>query len=548
VNDKQGENEVRIRTNISRRGRGRALAAAAALFAVTLAACGGGSTSGPETTQGPGTTAAGGGGGTETTVPAVGGTLRVVHPTAPTTLDPAAGNSGYDHIYLYPMFDTLVNWTEETLEATPGLAKSWEYTAPQTLVFTLNEGVTFHDGTPFNAEAVKKNLERAKTWEKSNIKGDLATIDTVEVVSEYVVQLNLNSPDSALPLILSDRAGMMVSPTAWEADPEGFGSKPVGTGPFIFREFRTGELVSMDRYEDYWGEKAYLDAIEFSIIIDRDTGINAVVSGEQDFTFNVPPNKLSRVQNQQNLVVDLSPGLFHYEFYVNLGRAPFDDVRVREAMAIAIDRDAFVAATQEGTGEPAWGPLPSSHWAYAKSLEPTFAYNPERAKQLLAEAGYPNGLTIEVVSWTDEPSVRRAEVLQAQFAAVGITMNVVTTEVPQATASFFNDKRYDAYLAAWTGRPDPALTYTLVFSKNGYFNTAGVETPGLEDAIKASRSVADQTERAKAFLEVERIVSENVLYIPIAFPPDFAVYSTKVGNYTPNLLAKPKLNYVTLTP
>jgi ABC-type transport system substrate-binding protein len=144
--------------------------------------------------------------------------------------------------------------------------------------------------------------------------------------------------------------------------------------------------------------------------------------------------------------------------------------------------------------------------------------------------------------------VRRAEVLQAQFEAVGITMNVVTTEVPQATASFFNDKRYDAYLAAWTGRPDPALTYALVFSKNGYFNTAAVETPGLEDAITASRSASDQTERAKAFLEVERIVSENVLYIPIAFPPDFSVYSTKVGNYTPNLLAKPKLNYVTLTP
>lgn len=540
---------MHIKSNISRRGRGRALIAAAAVLAVTLAACGGGSSSGPDNTQAPGTTAAsGGGGGGATTVPAVGGTLRVVHPTAPTTLDPAAGNSGFDHIYLYPMFDTLVNWTEETLEAIPGLAKSWEYPDPLTLVFTLNEGVTFHDGTPFNADAVKRNIDRSKTWEKSNIKGDLATVDSVEVVSEYVVQFNLVNPDSALPLILSDRAGMMVSPTAWEADPEGFGSLPVGTGPFIFREFRTGEVVSMDRWDDYWGEKAYLDAIEFSIIIDRDTGINAVISGEQDFTFNVPPNQLPRVQNQGNLVVDLSPGVFHYQFYLNLGRAPFDDVRVREAMAIAIDRDAFVLATQEGTGEPAWGALPSTHWAYAKSLEPTFPYNPDRARELLAEAGYADGLTIEVVSWTDDPSVRRAEVLQAQFAAVGITMNVITTEVPQATALFFNDKRFDGYLAAWTGRPDPALTYALVFSKNGYFNTAGVETPGLEDAISAARSVADQTERAKAFLEAEQIVVDNVLYVPVAYPPDFSVYNNRVGNYIPNLLAKPKLNYVTLAP
>ncbi len=476
--------------------------------------------------------------------PVQGGTLRVAHPTAPTTLDPAAGNSGYDHIYLYPMFDTLVNFVPETLEALPGLASSWEFTDETTLVLNLNEGVSFHDGTAFNAEAVKANLERSKTWEKSNIAGDLINVDTVDVVDEYTVQINLTQPDTALPLILSDRAGMMVSPTAFNTDPDGFGQNPVGTGPFQFDEWLTGESVTVKRNDNYWGDPAHLDSIVFSIIIDRDTAINAVLSGQQDFTFNVDPTQLARVENEDGIVNNQSAGLFHYEFYTNNGRPPFDDVRVRQAMNYAIDRDSYLQATQFGTGEVAWHPIPSAHWAFPADQVPTYGYTPEKARELLSEAGYADGLTIEVVGWTADPDVRRAEVLQQQLADVGVTMNITATEVPQATAAFFNDKNYDAYLAAWTGRPDPSLTYSLLFGMGGYFNAAAYEAPGLEAALQKTRAVSDQGERTEAFGEASRIIADEALYVPLAYPPDFAVYRDTVQGYVPNLLAKPKFAYI----
>ncbi len=542
-------------TTIVRRRNG-ALLAAAFSFAILLAACGSDGSAADDASGDDATTEnTDGAAGEDSTStdpaaagdPVQGGTLRVAHPTAPTTLDPASGNSGYDHIYLYPMFDTLVNFVPETLEALPGLATSWEFTDDTTLVLNLNEGVSFHDGTPFNAEAVKANLERSKNWENSNIAGDLVNVDTVDVVDEYTVQINLTQPDTALPLILSDRAGMMVSPTAFDADPDGFGQNPVGTGPFKFSEWLTGESVTVERNDEYWGDVAYLDSIVFSIIIDRDTAINAVLSGQQDFTFNVDPSQLSRVENEDGIVTDQSAGLFHYEFYTNNGRPPFDDVRVRQALNYAIDRDAYLQATQFGTGEVAWHPIPSAHWAFPADQVPTYAYDPEKARELLAEAGYADGLTIEVVGWTADPDVRRAEVLQQQLADVGITMNITATEVPQATAAFFNDKNYDAYLAAWTGRPDPSLTYSLLFGKDGYFNAAAYEAPGLEAALQETRAVSDQGERTAAFGEASTIIADEALYTPLAYPPDFSVYRDSVQGYVPNLLSKPKFAYTWLT-
>ncbi|MFV0309782.1 MAG: ABC transporter substrate-binding protein [Desertimonas sp.] len=473
-----------------------------------------------------------------------GGTLRVAHGTPPSTLDPASGNSGYDHIYLYPMFDTLIRFTPDTMEPAPGLASSWEFTDETTLVLTLQEGVTFHDGTPFDAEAVKYNFERSMTWEGSNIAGDLQSVDSVEVVDDLTVQVNLKNADTALPLILADRAGMMVSPTAAEELGEDFSLSPVGAGPFVFREWRIGERVVMDRYEDYWGEAPTLETIDFTIIVDNDTAMNAILAGQQDFIFNVEPSDLGRVEGNDSLTTSVSDRLFHYEFYVNLGRPPFDDVRVRQAFNLAIDRATLVQATAEGEGQIAMTPLPPGHWAYSDQFDDAYPYDPERARELLAEAGYEDGLTFEVVGWTTDIDVRRAEVIQAMLSEVGMQMDIRTTEVPQATAQFFDEKRYDAYLAAWTGRPDPTLTYTLLFSKDGYFNTAGVETPGLEELLIESRSVDGLEERATAFAELTQVVVDEALYVPLNFPPDIAVMSNRVVNYVPNLLGKPQLAYV----
>ena len=184
-----------------------------------------------------------------------GNVLRIRANSNPSSLDPATGGAGSDHVFLYNFYDTLVDWEPETLAPKPGLAASWDFTDPTTLVLKLQEGVTFHDGSPFNAEAVKFNLDRNRTAQLSNIKKDLANVSEVQATDELTVTLTLSAPDTALPLILSDRAGMMVSPQALNNDPEANVDRaPVGTGPWTFTGWTDNEKVSGERFADHWRE------------------------------------------------------------------------------------------------------------------------------------------------------------------------------------------------------------------------------------------------------------------------------------------------------
>ena len=211
----------------------------------------------------------------------MGGEITVIHVTDSSSLDPTSGNSGNDHMSLYPMYDRLVNFDPETLEATPGLATSWDQPDPQTLVLQLQDGVTFHDGTPFDAEAVKYNLERGLTLETSTEKADLAMIESVEATGPLEVTIHMNRPDASLLLILADRPGMMVSPTAAEASGADFGRNPVGTGPFKFVEWLTGDRLVVEKNPDYWQDgKPYLDKITFRYISDVQTVSNALRTHE----------------------------------------------------------------------------------------------------------------------------------------------------------------------------------------------------------------------------------------------------------------------------
>src|SRR5437764_4553208 len=180
--------------------------------------------------------------------PKRGGILRISAPANPSSLDPATGGAGSDHAFLFTMYDTMTEWDFETLKPKPGLAESWSFTDPVTFVLNIRAGITFHDGTPLDAEAVKFNLERNKTDQKSNIKADLAAMASVAVTGPMQVTLKLNTPDAALPGILSDRAGMMVSPMALKASSAGNVARtPVGAGAYAFVSWADGEQIADKR-------------------------------------------------------------------------------------------------------------------------------------------------------------------------------------------------------------------------------------------------------------------------------------------------------------
>jgi peptide/nickel transport system substrate-binding protein len=482
--------------------------------------------------------------------PKRGGILRISAPANPSSLDPATGGAGSDHAFLFTMYDTLTEWDFETLKPKPGLAESWSFTDPATFVLNIRAGITFHDGTPLDAEAVKFNLERNKSDQKSNIKADLASMASAEVTGPMQVTLKLTTPDAALPGILSDRAGMMVSPTALKASSAGNVTRtPVGAGAYSFVSWADGEKIVVKRNEKYWKpNRPYPDGIEFSIIPELTTGARSVTAGQNDLIYQLPPRQKAIIERASSIKVFNGPTLYVFQIFLNWAKPPFDNIRVRQAFNFAIDREAFVKAALAGLAEPAYMNLPKAHWAYDKSVAELYPYDPGKARKLLAEAGFKEGTVIEIGGYTDQDSVQRQEILIEQFRKAGMNVKFVNAPIAEASAAFFGpEKRGSGLLAAWTGRPDPSLTYSLMFTKDAYYNGGRAPVPAeLEAAIKESRASEDIEVRRKAFSAVQRLVMENAFVVPLAFQFELVAMNKKVQGYRPNLLGKPKYDDVWL--
>ena len=475
-----------------------------------------------------------------------GGVLRVSASNNPSTLDPMTGRSGFDHPMLYPLFDTLVEFDYGTLAAKPGLAKSWTFTNPTTLVFDLNDGILFHDGTKCDAAAVKFNLERSMRDARSAIKTDLSSVSAVNVTGPLQVTLSLKVPDTSLVLVLSDRAGMMVSPKAAEELGAGTDRKPVGTGAWTFVSWTDNAKLIVKRNDKYWRpNRPYLDGIEFQIIPELNTGLRSVTAGENDFVYSLSRQQQRVVDRASTLNSVTSPSLIINMIYFNMGRKPFDDVRVRQALNYAVDREAFNQITQDG--EPTRAVLPKEHWAYDPALTKAYPYDPDQARKLLAAAGYPQGFELNAMGWNDQKGVQRQEILIEQFSKVGVKIKFATASVADSTSQFMMDKRGDAYLGAFTGRPDPSLIFQRLFDPNSVINAGRVDpVPERAAAQLATQSSTDLEARKKAFVTLQKIVSDNALCLPITVQYDVAAFAKKVEGYKPNLTGKPKFENVSI--
>lgn len=471
-----------------------------------------------------------------------GGLLKVASPSNPSSLDPATGGSGFDHSFLWTIYDTLIEWDYDTLKPKPGLA-NWSFPEPTKMVLDIQKGVTFQDGTALDAEAVKFNLERSRQDARSNIKADMESVDSVEVTGPLQVTLKLKSPDAALPAILSDRAGMMASPTNIKALGQDTNRKPVGAGPWKFVSWTDNDKVVVTRNENYWrGGRPYLDGIEFSIVPESATALRAASAGQLDMAYLLPARLKPIIERSKTLQIVAAPTLFCQQLYLNYGRAPLSDVRVRQALNFAVNREDYVRATMGGLGEPAAMQLPKAHWAYDASVAKLYPFNPDRARALLAEAGFKDGIDLHIGSYTDQDSVLRSELIESQLKAVGFRVRYTRGTLPEITAQFMgNEKRFDALLSLWTGRPDPSMTYSLVFGAGAYYNASREADPQLMALLRESRETDDNTKRAAVFSKLQRFVMEQALSVPIAFQYELDAIAERAKGYQPNLIGKPKL-------
>ena len=474
----------------------------------------------------------------EAQAPRSGGTLRAALRAEVSTFDVHKGASGSDHMYLYPVFDTLVRF-DDKMSPRPGLAESWETPDPKTLVLKLRKGVKFHDGTPFNAEAVRFNLARAQDRQTSSMASELTSIEQVEVVDPYTVRLKLKAPDASLILAFADRAGMMISPAAVQKLGDQFGRQPVGAGEFRMVRWQPGSEVRMERFADYYEPgRPYLDAIVFRIIPDADTRVSALRSGQVDFIMEVPAQDFASLKGERNLRAIEGPTLAYWRVYLNMAKPPLDKKAVREAMNLALDRPTLLRTIIFGLGEVATSPFPVGYWAHNPSLKP-WPHDPARAKAKLAEAGVPNGFTMDMVLEPTPEHVRRAEAIQAQWGAVGIKVDLKPMDLAKGVQSFFRGKELMAANYRWTGRPDPDQSVRGMFHSTGFYNPGGLKVARIEELMDQAKATYRLEDRRRLYQQLGEVIQQEAMDTGIYVAYSLEAMSTGLQGYQPNFLGKP---------
>ncbi|MFY0633418.1 MAG: ABC transporter substrate-binding protein [Vannielia sp.] len=476
------------------------------------------------------------------------GVLIVGQVAEPKSLDPAAVTAVNDFRILVNLYEGLTRYKPGTLEVAPGLAESWEVSEDGTeYTFKLRSGVTFHDGTPFNAEAVKFNFDRMlKEDHPFHNTGPFplafffSSVEETTAVDDTTVKFKLSAPYAPFLSNLAYPTGLMVSPAAVEAGGADFGRAPVGTGPFKFVEWRANEAVVIDKYEDYWGEPAGAQAVVFRPIEDANTRVAEMIAGGIDMMVEVPPTALSQFQGDEfNVVEQAGP---HVWFLIlNAKEGPMADKKVRQAVNYAINKEAIVNDVLEGTADVAAGPTPPAFaWAYNDELSP-YPYDPEKAKALLAEAGAEGAsLTFYVTeggSGMLDP-VAMGTAIQADLAAVGLDVKIETYEWNTFLGNVnpgLEGKADMAEMAWMTNDPDtlPYLALrTDAWPDKGGFNSGYYSNPKVDELLESARTAVDQEERAALYKEMQTIVQDDAPWVFIANWKQNAVTNDRVENFS----------------
>jgi peptide/nickel transport system substrate-binding protein len=444
-------------------------------------------------------------------------TLRFAYGISVTRLDPHRATIRNDLTTLGPIYDRLVEFSPSG-ELVPMLATEWSFNADVTaLDMTLRDGVVFHDGAPFDAEAVKANIERAKTLEGSTVAADLVGVSGVEVVDEHHVRLQLVEPDVSILGILSDRAGMMISPAAFDEDLE---AVAVGAGPFRLVEHRSGDVTVFERFDDYWDpDVALVQRLEIHVVPDANTRLNGLRAGQFDL-INPTAAQYEEARALPDFTVRTSPGLFAINMGLNRSRSEFGDVLVRRALYHAIDRTSICQAVLLGQCDVSVQPFPDGYWAANPDIpSDRYAYDPDRSRELLAEAGLPDGFSFTfMIPAALPPYDAIGEVIQAQLADVGIAAELLLMEPAQMADRYYVMKETDAILGGLVGSADPSLYFGQYTMPDAFANPGGDSTDRMQQLYRESIATSDEAQRTQIIHDGVEEVVDQVFFINIAFP------------------------------
>jgi ABC-type transport system substrate-binding protein len=400
----------------------------------------------------------------------------------PSTWDPVTSTVGQD-VHVLSLAYAALTKQDVDGNAVPALAEDWEYNATgDEVTFTLRDGLTFTDGTPLDAEAVKHSLLRGRDAPDSTIGAQLGVVTDIRVGSPTEVTLILNQPDYQIPLLLAGKTGMIVSPAAVEADVDGLATHPVGAGPFTLDEYVPASHATLHKNEDYWDAGSILvDDFELRTPPDPTVAVAGLQSGQFDVAV-IPPAQIEAAR-AAGLEVDVIEVFTVRVLDVNNTVEPFDDPRVTQAISHAIDRRSLVDVAFFGEGDPNWQPFPRGYSAWNEELDDLYSFDQDRARELLAEAGYPDGVAVTLTAQAENDPL--AELLQQQLGEVGID---VTLEVATPGANNYVTREYPFVVDSFSGRESPLQALEVLFGPAGLMNLGRNAPPEIQTAIDVARS------------------------------------------------------------
>jgi peptide/nickel transport system substrate-binding protein len=490
-------------------------------------------------------------GGAAASEPAAsGGTIIVGAETDIEGGDPTMASALATTRVLRNVYDGLVEFKLGSIDVEPGLAESWEISEDATqYTFKLRQGIKFHDGEPFNANAVDFALRRAfdtnfEFYNKAHTVGFfLVGLQNSEVLDEYTIRLTLAKPNAAFLEFLGYGAGRVVSPKAVrEHGNEYLVEHPVGTGPFRFVEWQKGQKVVLERNPDYWRKgDPKADQLIFVPIPEPTARVTALLTGQVNMIVVVPPDAIQQIKDKPELVYDQGPGNHYWFIVLNTKEGPFADKRVRQAANYAVDKEGLANSILNGSAKVATQAMPAANWSYSADIQ-GYPYDPEKAKALLAEAGYPDGFKTKMIIPVSGSGmmipVQMNEYIQGNLRDVGIEIEIQSYE-------------WVSYLGTWAQGLSTDVTmnnqsimssepYVLNFLLNGDFvppngwNTGYYNNPEVNKLLNEALAVPDRAERAKIYAEAEKLIVEDAPWIFVVNDLQPMAYSKKVKGYVTN--------------
>jgi peptide/nickel transport system substrate-binding protein len=447
----------------------------------------------------------------------------------PPKLDPAQSSAFVDRQVLNNICDKLADLDSEG-KIVPMLATEWKISDDKLIyTFTLREGVKFHDGTDFNADAVKANFERGMT-EKSPRRNELASVKSIDVVDPKTIKVTLKEPFAPFLSVLTDRAGMIVSPKAAKEMGDDFITKPVCSGPFKFQDRVKGDHITLVKNENYWQPglpKA--DKLTYKIFTDPNVELVNLQSGQVDFIDAVPAKQVPNVQQDSNFVLINKPGFGYQGIYLNTKKPPLDNKNVRKAIDLLIDRDALVKVVFSGTATPGHSPFAPSSFASGDS-DKYDKPNLDQAKKLLADAGVAN-VSFTLKTGTAPVQVQVAELIQNFLKPAGIDMQIEKLEF--GTQLDQTDKGdFQASALGWSGRPDADQNIYDFTITGGANNDAQLSNPTVDEQLKIARAESDQAKRKAAYDQVMQILHDEVPYVYLYHSNNVFAMRANVSGFT----------------